>query len=307
LLEGPSCALATSDDLITWKQVPPIKGLHTGDCTDIFKFGEWWYRTSNVTYWRAKDLAGPWSQPVRYETDYWVVPKGLWDGKRRVMIGGLRNLFAKLDFSDPKNVHVCSIPREVYSDQYGDLMTRPVKEVIDVFSNTVLDLKTKPEPIQSFLPRCWMPAGKGPVGWKYEGDALVNWNAQQFERAHCCFDVPKDYMVEATVELEHCAEFVMIFHEQKDKAESGYRLSVNKRTGEGCITGPTATFPRKITLDPHKPVKIRAFVNESLMECFINDAFAFSHRGREYEGGQLGLESRFGRVKVLDLKVSTAQ
>jgi hypothetical protein len=36
-------------------------------------------------------------------------------------------------------------------------------------------------------------------------------------------------------------------------------------------------------------------------------AHAFSYRGREYEGWQLGLESRVGRVKVLDLKVKAAQ
>lgn len=46
------------------------------------------------------------------------------------------------------------------------------------------------------------------------------------------------------------------------------------------VTGPTATFPRKIKLDPYKPVMIRAFVNESLVECFINDAYAFFLQGQ---------------------------
>ena len=306
-----SCALAVSDDLINWTQVAPIKGLAPGDCTDIFKIGQWWYRVSYYTYWRAKDLAGPWSENdsgvgFDFDTPHFLVPKRLFDGKRHVLIGGLRNFYGQVDNANPISTHCVAIPREAYADEEGFLCTRPVPEATAVFNKTVLDLATKPRPEISPLLRSWLPKDRVTDSWKYEGDVLVNADAHLPEYAHCSFDVPDDYMLKATVQLDHKAVLTVGFREQKGDRRSGYKLIINRRTNEIEINSPTASFPRSVKLNPNKPVTVQAFMIGSILECWVNDAHAFSLRDYDYPKGKLSVEVVGGKARIRSLKVNVA-
>ena len=164
----PACGLVVSDDLIHWTQMPPIQGLPTGDCTDIFKIGDWWYRISNVTYWRARELAGPWSennsgQGYQFDSDHLVVPKRLFDGKRHIILGGMRNLYGRIERQGTVGQHCVSIPREIYADAEGFLCTRPVPEATAVFNKTVLDLATKPKPDSARFVPCFYHEAQRPL------------------------------------------------------------------------------------------------------------------------------------------------
>jgi len=308
---GPACGLAVSDDLIHWTQVPPIKGLPTGDCTDIFKIGNWWYRISNVTYWRARNLAGPWSknnsgQGYEFDTEFLLVPKRLYDGKRHILIGGMRYLYGSMLRKGKMDWHCTSIPREIYADADGFLCTRPMAEATALFTKTVLDLAKKPKFDTTTLKRAWMPPNKkGPDSWKYDGDVLTNHGAHSPERAHCSFDAPADYMLTASVQLDHRTVFTVGFREQPGKPRSGYKLVINRRTSEVEINSPTVSYSRRVKFDPHKPVTVQAFVIASIMECWVNDAYAFSLRDCDFLKGKLSFEAVGGRARIKKLTVKT--
>ena len=58
-------------------------------------------------------------------------------------------------------------------------------------------------------------------------------------------------------------------------------------------------------IDYTKPVKIQAFVQGSIIECFIQDAYAFSCRSYEHASGKLAMSVTGGRAHVLDLTITT--
>ncbi|MCP4785709.1 MAG: hypothetical protein GY903_24925 [Fuerstiella sp.] len=303
--------LAVSEDLIQWKQVDPIKGLPIGDCTDIFKIGDWWYRLSYDTYWRAKDLAGPWSgndsgAGYKYDTPYFFVPKRCWDGRRHVLIGGMRNYYGEVDHSNPLAPHCVAIPREVYADEEGFLCTKPVAAVTAIYNRTILDLVNKPTPDVAPLLRSWLPKGEITPSWKYVGADLVNADAQPNEYSHCLFDVPKDYMLKLQVHTGHQAVFTVGFREQHGDKRSGYKLIINRRTNEIEINSPSDAYPRSVKFGANKPITVQAFMTGSILECWVNDAHAFSMRDYDFPGGKLSFDVIGGRAWIQKMTVSTA-
>ncbi len=306
--QHPALALATSTDLVNWTQVPPIQGLPAGDCTDVFKIGNWWYRISDTSYWRAPDLAGPWSaNPIgagRFDTWQLVVPKRMFDGTRHVLMGGMRNLFNEPDWADGTHVYAVAIPREVYADADGWLCTRPVPEVTAVFDKPFLDLSTTPAPYMEPLLRDWDPAGSTNP-WRYQGSTLVNYDALWPERPHFSFDVPLDYMMEATVILGAETTLTVGFREQPDDPISGYKLTINRRTSEVSISSPSTAYPRTVNLGTSGTITIQAFVIGSIIECWINDAYAFSLRAYDFPQGRLSFETNYGVATITSLTVSS--
>jgi sucrose-6-phosphate hydrolase SacC (GH32 family) len=302
--------LATSKSLKgPWKQVAPVKGLGAGDCTDIFKIGEWWYRVSYFTYWRAKDLAGPWSKNdsgvgYDFDTPYFFVPKRCWDGKRHVIIGGVRNYMGKIDHSNPLAPHCLAIPREMYADKDGFLGQRPVPEITAVFNKTVLDLATKPKPEVSLLLRTWMPNGGATPSWQYEGSQLVNAQAFREEYSHCSFDVPRDYMLKTQIHTDHKAVLTLGFREQEGDPRSGYKLVINRRTNEIQLNSPNDSYLRPAKFDPNKPITVQAFLYGPILEVFVNDFHGFTLRNYDCPTGKLSFDVVHGKARIQNLKVN---
>jgi hypothetical protein len=50
---------------------------------------------------------------------------------------------------------------------------------------------------------------------------------------------------------------------------------------------------------------VQAFVQGAIIECFINDRFAFTCRAYDYSKGCLSLETEGGQMEILDLAVRT--
>jgi hypothetical protein len=267
----PAMGYATSDDLINWTQVPPLPGLPVGDCTDIFKIGDWWYRISNQCYWRAPDLGGPWQggwSGYRFDTWHFLVPKRTFDGTRHVLMGGMINPYPDPDPANPSHAYVVGIPREVYADADGWLCTRPVAEVTAVFDIPFIDLSTMPIPY--------------------------------------ALDVPLDYMMEATVTLDDPDTMLTVgFRQQPGDPDSSYKLTINRSTNEVSIIRPLESYPRTVDLGPSGTVTIQAFVIGSIIECWINDAHAFSLRDYNYPCGRLSFETNSGSATITSLKIST--
>ena len=108
-------------------------------------------------------------------------------------------------------------------------------------------------------------------------------------------------MLQCTLQLDPKATFTLVMREQADG--SGYKLTLRPAAGEAEIAGPAFRHPRRIQLDATKPIKIQAFVQGTMIETFINDAWALSCRGYDCRKGKLGLNVSGGSVRVLDLSV----
>ena len=77
--------------------------------------------------------------------------------------------------------------------------------------------------------------------------------------------------------------------------------------GQLSLVGPGIKRTRPCLIDTSKPVKIQAFVQGRLIECFINDQFAQTCRVPRYAAGKLALSLDGGEVEVVKLLVNTHQ
>jgi sucrose-6-phosphate hydrolase SacC (GH32 family) len=259
-----------SKDLIHWEQVEPFQNIRGDDCPDIFQSGGRWYCIRNISYYSSSEsLLGPY-QPdgfLRFDTEHLCVAKRMWDGCRQVGTGWVRDLAGNRDSGEFGWGGHQSIPREFFAGPEGLLCTRPVPEVTALFTRTVLD--AVPDKQQSVL------------------------------------DVPADYMFQARFQVDPSATLVVGFRQQPNNPASGYRLTIRPGNQEIEIAGPRYVYSRRCPLDASKPIQVHAFLDGSILECFVNDAYAFTMRAYDFPEGKLSLEVSNGLKRVLELKVKT--
>ena len=275
----PVQGVARSQDLVTWEQIdplvfdPPLAG-GTPECPDVFKSGGTWYLlhspsagTTDVRW--AKDLRGPWLRPDPFmiDTSILYAAKRMTDGKRHVLTGWIRDLEGYRDGGGGKWGGTQCLPREAYEGPGGQLYFRPAAEVIAVFSNVFHKTRMTVRP-------------EAPV----------------------VMDAPEHYMLDCRVRLEANAEFTVALRRQADGA-GAYRLTVRPGKSEAEIAGPGFSSKRTCIVDAAQPVKIQAFLQGTILECFINDRYAFSWRAYDLPQGKLGLSVTGGAAEVTSLQI----
>ena len=161
-------------------------------------------------------------------------------------------------------------------------------EVTAAFTHTMLDLRDKPA------------LATGSIRWVREGDALVG--EATGGGSQCAFAVDPDYLLQAELELDPGACFVLAMREQ-DKAGSGYRLTVNPSKQEAELASLGFRHQRRCFLAADKPITIQAIVHGTTIECFLNDACAVSCRAYDWPTGKLGLSVIGGKARVRSLSV----
>jgi hypothetical protein len=179
--------------------------------------------------------------------------------------------------------------------------------VTAIYNKAILDLAKKPKPDISPLLRSWLPKGEITPSWKYVGTELVNADAHLNEYSHCSFDVPRDYMLKMQVHVEHKAAFTIGFREQQGDKRSGYKLVINRRTNEVEINSPSDAYPRPVNLKADRPITVQAFMIGSILECWVNDAHAFSLRDYDFPEGKLSFDVVNGRAWIQSMTVITAR
>jgi sucrose-6-phosphate hydrolase SacC (GH32 family) len=224
------------------------------------------------------------------DTPILYAAKRMFDGKRHVITGWLRDLGGHKDGGPFQWGGTQSVPREVYAGPNGQLCLRPVPEATAVFTREVLNLAARPQLAVS------------QTRWGYEGSALVGEAAGG--GSQCSFDVPPNYMLKCRLQMEPAATFTVAMREQ-DEPSSGYRLVLRPAQKEVEINGPGFRFQRRCPIDAGQPVEVQAFVQGSIIECFVNDAYAFSARAYGFAKGKLGLSVAGGKVRLLGLSVRT--
>jgi sucrose-6-phosphate hydrolase SacC (GH32 family) len=120
--------------------------------------------------------------------------------------------------------------------------------------------------------------------------------------ASCSFAPPPNYLLECSLEFNPQDQFTIHFRAQKT-SEEAYRLILSPSINEASIEGKTFKYPRQVSFEPGKPIKIQAFVEDSLIECFINEGYAFSCRAYDLKEGGLTLQVSQGIAQIPNLSI----
>jgi beta-fructofuranosidase len=279
--------LLVSDDLKTWKHEPPLEGADGQECPDLFKIDDTYYLIGGDHYSYAKNIRGPYRQPKHSVIDRPGVyaAKRMFDGKRHIWTGWVWDTNNLKDEGQGIWGGYQCLPREIYAGPDGQLFCRPAPEVTNVFNKKILDLGLKPH----------LDTSAGTVQWGYDAGNIVGKSGSQ-----CRIDVPDNYMLQLEVLMNSQTEFSIMMREQEDTRE-GYCLILRPNKQELVLSGTR----NGVIIDTTKPVKIMAFVQGTVIECFVNDAYAFTRRAYNLSGGKLGLNISEGKAQILELSVKT--
>lgn len=299
----PAVGLSTSEDLVHWHQRRPLVGNWScpPECPDLFSMGGMWYLIASAQDWTtvhrfADDPRGPWfeSELCALDTPMFYAAKTLFDGHRRLLFGWIRELKEGRDdgIVGQNWGGAMGLPREIYAGRGGQLQTRPIDEATQLFSKKVYDMKAdgKPRPVE----------GK----WLY---GMQGCSAVARETPACCrVETPDNYMLICRIQMAPEGIFSLALRQQEEPG-TGYRLTLRPATSEIEFSGPGFSYPRRCLIDGEKPIKIQAFVQGTIIECFVNDAYAFSGRAYGHPKGDLGLSMECGKVLLTELVVSVAE
>jgi sucrose-6-phosphate hydrolase SacC (GH32 family) len=269
-LQGCGPGVAVSKDLHTWTMTPPLKA-PSQECPDLFKIGDTWYLIGGDTYSFSKDLRGEFkAPPVQNVIDRPGIYAGkrMFDGRRHVWTGWVWDSTTGRDGGGLVWGGTQCLPRELFAGPDGQLYQKPVQEVTGVFHNTALEIKAPQDITTSTLP------------------------------------VPDHYMLQVELQLDSQATLTIAMRQQANGSE-GYRFVLRARTQEAELNGPGFCYRRRCPIDTSKPIRFQAFVQGTIIECFINDQFAYTSRAYDYRTGLLGLKAEGGKAKVLQLAVKT--
>ena len=218
----------------------------------------------------------------------------MFDGERHIIGGHVASLLQKSDYGVLSGPGIMCMLRELYSGEDGGLYMRPIKEIVALYTTTVLDLADRPAP----------NALRG--NWDYSVGVLVNQPDFYYARTHCSFDVPDSYMMQCRIEMvQEDTTLTVGFREQTGQNQAPYRLHIRPRTNEVEIEGPGLAFPRYCPINQSKTVAIQAFLQGDMIECFVNDAHAFTMRAFDFPTGRLSFDVTNGTIRIQDLKVKT--
>jgi sucrose-6-phosphate hydrolase SacC (GH32 family) len=296
----PCVGLYTSPDLMQWTPHLPLVTGVSPDCPQTFSMqGRWFIIGAATDYMSAPTPAGPYPQNLQlyksggqlsgkpYDGGDLFVPKSLFDGQRRLIWGTIRDVKDNRDAEETSGGGTVSLPREIYPGPAGQLHSRPAAEVTAAFTETAVDLASKPLPSST------------DGTWQYNDCKL----ACGPDGGACRFNVPDDYMLQCTVQLDPAATLTVKMRQQPDN--TGYPFVVSPKNQEASISRAQHRFARKVELDATKPITVQAFVQGAIIECFINGQEAFTCRAYDYSKGGLSLEVAGGQMKILDLTVKT--
>ena len=283
--------MAVSKDLKHWQFQPPLPGAGGQECPDLFQIGDRWCLIGGDHYSVAKDPRGPYVQPpvsASIDRPFVYAAKRMFDGQRHIWTGWLWDRSPRSDNGQPCWGGTQCSPRELVAGPGGQIYCRPVPEVSAVFTRCVLDLAQKPA------------LATASEHWHYTADGLAgNGDAAG---SSCAVRVPDHYMLQCKFELDPKAVFTLTMRQGED-SDSGYSLVLRPGKQEAEISSDSFREHRRIELDTSRPITIRAFVQGSMIETFINDQYALSCRGYDYPTGKLGLAVSGGRVKVSELTI----
>jgi beta-fructofuranosidase len=150
----PCIGLYTSPELRAWKPQPPLVTYDTSvslDCPHAAPVGgRWFIVVADTSYTTAPGPDGPYPGGMTpYDSGNLFVPKSLFDGRRRIIWGWICDLQEGRDSGKSRWGGTLSMAREIFQDEQGRLCSRPPGEVTAAFAKSVIDLASRPAPLEN--------------------------------------------------------------------------------------------------------------------------------------------------------------
>lgn len=269
---APAMGLYTSKDLINWKASKPLlvyPSELSGDCPYVFPSkGKWFLNFADYHYKTANRLEGPYDSPVKaFDCGDLRVPKLMWDGRRFVLTGWVMDYEGNVDSGQVRWGGTLCMPRELWTDSAGNEYQRPLPEVINAFRSA--DGHKYKQPVRSVRVK-----------------------------------VPENFMFHTQFEPETPGTTVVIrFPQTKTKADKDYHLKIDIGNREVELGSNYKSYKRTCDIDPSKPIDVRIFWLGDMLECFVNDAWAFTMRAYEKQAGDLSIGTQNGAINVRSYEV----
>ena len=287
---GEVQGLLRSPDLKRWEQAEPPEGAPGQECPDLFTIGGRHYLIGGGFYTWSDRYHGPYHKPpVSGDIDRPNIyaAKRMFDGKRHIWVGWVWDIPSGRDGGDMAWGGTMCLPRELHAGPEGQLYSKPADEVVAVFQRTVLSLRDKPRLVESR------------AKWSYDGSGLKGKPGQI--GSQIAFEVPDNYLLECTCRMDPQARLAVALREQA--GAGGYRLTLDAGKGVASLSGNGFNYQRPCPIDTSAPVKVQAFVQGTIIECFINDEYAQTCRAYDHPTGKLGFSVAGGSVTLTEMAV----
>lgn len=83
----------------------------------------------------------------------------------------------------------------------------------------------------------------------------------------------------------------------------GYSLVIDRLHQTTELRAPLHVFARATPIPNDEPVRVQAFVLGNIIECFVNDAHAFTTRAYDFPTGDLSLTADEGGATITELNL----
>jgi len=314
-----------SKDLKIWTVTEPIyaPGIHQSacECPDLFKMGDWYYLIYSAytdrfqTFYRmSRSLNGPWITPERdtFDTRAFYAAKTGPDGTNRYLYGWNPTREYNLWQFNPQKSQGCDyntwdwggnmVIHQILQNPDGTLSVTVPESIDHAFS---VKQASEIEPLNG----AWdVRAGSAGVDcpYSYASTLLTR--------------VPNECKLEMDVRFEGQVREFGIALQVDENFDLGYYLSfepnrqrVQFKTGIRMYEDGGKMFPYEIEMERPIALKegtdyhIKLFVQDSILEVYINDEIALSTRMFNYSGRRFGAFVSEGSADFKNIQVYTAR
>lgn len=308
--EGPTprrgcIAVAKSPDLDSWEIHRPLWTpflVYAPECPDLFRLGPRWYlifSTMETRYRLTDRLEDPWlSPPIESMDDVrFYAAKTLSDGQRRLLLGWIPSQQGERDEGAWEWGGHMGFSRELIARKDGQLAVRCPPEVEAAFSQPVVDPTSLPD--------------HGALTGKWSlGPGLIRGEAKEGMGLMLIQGAPDDYYLDAEVTVGSAAASAGLLLRVTDSLDAGYSLIIEpakRRAGFRhwqAWGDPPPHVQRTLEIKPGRPVRCQVFVEETILEAFLNGQVALSARMYNHRRGNLCLLVQNGEARFEGLRIA---
>lgn len=116
---------------------------------------------------------------------------------------------------------------------------------------------------------------------------------------------PQNYLLTATLDPDTTRPVATINFRESADGDEAYRLTIDFNTQEISIGSKYKTYKRSCDFDPLKPLRVQLFIDGTIAECFIDDAYCFTMRIYDLTEGNLSFLSTSPELTVEKVSVKT--
>ncbi|MCX5758270.1 MAG: hypothetical protein NTU83_07135, partial [Candidatus Hydrogenedentes bacterium] len=117
-----------------------------------------------------------------------------------------------------------------------------------------------------------------------------------------------DYMFTFKFRILDPKTHITFLMRQQSENDRAYRFSIRPEAHQISLSGENIDRTHdNVVLDTAAPITVKGFVLGSLIECFVNDSYAFTRRAYNLHHGTLGIEVENGQIEILDMLIGTPE